>query len=107
VGLVGSFLTIQHREYIIKGLAAHKVPVIGGGREMPEVGAVLAYSPDVLHLWKRSATYVDKLLKGARPDDLPIEEPTKFELIVNAKAARALGMSIPESILLRADEVIR
>jgi ABC-type uncharacterized transport system substrate-binding protein len=105
--LLSSYLTIQHREPIITGLGVHNIPVITAGRDMAETGALLTYSPDFFDLWKRSAVYVDKILKGAKPADLPIQQPTKFELIVNLKAAKALGLAIPESILLRADRVIQ
>jgi len=93
--LFSSYLTIQHREPIIKGLGVQNIPVITAGRDMAETGALLTYSPDFFDLWKRSASYVDKILKGAKAADLPIQQPTKFELIVNLKTARALGLTIP------------
>ena len=100
-------LLVLYRDLIIEGLTVQRVPVISGGRDMAESGALLTYSPDFLDMWKRSASYVDRILRGAKPGDLPIEQPTKFGLIVNLKSARALGITIPQSILVRADEVIR
>lgn len=105
--LSGSPLTLLHRGRIIAGAASYKVPVISEGRDFAVDGALLTYSADYHEMWKRAALHVDKILKGAKPRDLPIEQPTKFELIVNVKTAKALGLTIPQSILLRADEVIR
>ena len=100
-------LALLHRGRIIAGSASYNVPVISEGRDFADDGALLTYSADYHEMWKRSAVYVDKILKGARPGDLPIEQPTKFALIVNLKTAKALGITIPQSILLRAEEVIK
>ena len=86
---------------------AHRLPVIGEGRELAEAGALLTYSADYIDIFRRSAEYVANILKGARPGELPIQQPTKFLLVVNAKTAKALGVKVPETILVRADEVIK
>ena len=95
-----------HRQMILEVTSKGRLPVFGD-RGFAESGALLSYGPNFADLYRRAAGYVDKILKGAKPGDLPIEQPTKFELIVNVKAARILGIAIPETILLRADEVIK
>ena len=102
----GTPLMILHRD-IIMGFASHKIPVIAQSFEQAAAGALITYAPSGIEQFRRAAVYVDKILKGANPGDLPIERPTKYELRVNLKTARDLGITIPESILLQADEIIR
>jgi len=85
----------------------NRLPFISEGRHWAEAGALLTFGPSGSALFKRAAYYVDRILSGVKPAELPIEQPTKFELVVNLQTARAIGITIPESILLRADEVIR
>ena len=99
-------LMTQHRRTIMEAVA-HRMPVITDGQNFAQAGALLTYSVDWLDMFRRSAAYVDKILKGARPGDLPIEQPTKFNLVVNLKTATMLNIEVPETILVRADEVIR
>jgi len=101
----GLFFT--HRATIIGLASKARVPAIFPSRRGVEEGGLMSYGPNYGDLFRRSAGYVDKVLKGAKPGDLPVEQPTKFELIVNLKTPKALGLTIPESILLRADELIR
>ena len=87
--------------------AKNRLPSMHGTRLNVEAGGLLYYGPNFADQWRRGATFVDKILKGAKPGDIPVEQPTKFELVINLKTAKALGLTIPQSLLLRADEVIR
>ena len=83
------------------------LPTVSMYREGPDAGGLMSYGPNLRDSWRRAAIYVDKILKGAKPADLPVEQPTKFELVINLKTAKTLGLTIPRSLLLRADQVIR
>ena len=108
-GLVigGGPLMIRNRKRVIEFAAKSKLPAIYGREEFVQDGGLVNYSASVLDLTRRSATYVDKILKGTKPADLPVEQPMKFELIINLKAARQIGLTIPPNVLARADKVIR
>jgi putative tryptophan/tyrosine transport system substrate-binding protein len=96
----------EQRERIVQLAARHRVPAMYGRREFVDAGGLLSYGPSYVEFFRRAAVYVDKILKGARPADLPVEQPSRIELIVNLKAATALGLTVPPPLLLRADEVI-
>src|SRR4029453_11459070 len=100
-------LTQSNLIRIVDLSAKHRLPSIFASREFVDAGGLMAYGPNFTDLYRRAATYVDKILKGAKPADLPIEQPTKFELVINLKTAKRLGLTIPQSGLLRADEVIQ
>src|SRR5262249_49537147 len=85
---------------------ATRLPTIYTARDFVEVGGLMSYGPKLPDLWRRAGDYVDKILRGAKPADLPVEQPSRFELVINLTTAKALGLTIPESFLLRADEVI-
>ena len=107
-GLVvtGSTFAINHREQIVKLASQHKLPAIYPLRFFVPAGGLISYGPDPIDPHRRAAGYVDRILKGEKPGDLPVQAPTKYELVVNLKTAKALGLSVPQSILSRADEVI-
>ncbi len=99
-------LLIPHRARIVAFAAQHRLPAVYPLREFVDEGGLMTVGSNNVELFRRVATYVDKILKGAKPGDLPIEQPTKFELVINLKTAKALGLTIPQSLLLRADQVI-
>ena len=99
-------LTQAHRKLIAELAVKHRLPAIYGGREFVDAGGLMFYGPSFPDIYHRFATYVDKRFKGTKPADLPVEQPTRFELIVNVRAAKALGFDVPSSLLARADEVI-
>ena len=97
---------LNERRRLVDLAAKHRLPAVYGGRDFVDAGGFMAYGPDLADLYRRAATYVDKILKGAKPGDLPVEQPTKFELVINLKTTKALGLMIPPSLLQRADQVI-
>jgi len=98
---------IADRWHLADLAVMHRLPMIVAAKEYAQAGALISYGTDYLDLFRRAATYVDKILKGAKPADIPIEQPSKFELVINLKTAKALGLTIPPSLLQRADEVIQ
>jgi putative ABC transport system substrate-binding protein len=95
-----------HRAAIISAATRNNVPAVYFQSFFARDGGLLSYGPDLVDISRRSATYVDRILRGEKPGDLPVQFPTKYEMVVNAKTAKALGLTVPQSILLRADEVI-
>jgi len=99
-------MSLQHRTPLAQLAEKSRLPAIYGFREYVDAGGLLSYGPNLSDLFGRAATYVDKILKGAKPADLPVEQPTKFELVINLTIAKVLGLTIPPALLLRADQVI-
>ena len=98
--------TLAHRAPIILAAARNNVPAVYRLSAFARDGGLLSYGPDPVDIFRRAASYADRILRGEKPGDLPVQFPTKFEMVVNLKAAKALGLTVPQSILLRADEVI-
>jgi ABC-type uncharacterized transport system substrate-binding protein len=106
VAVLNSALVGGHRGIVVAAAAQHNVPAIDFGTEYAAAGGHISYGPNIADMHRRAALFVDKILKGAKPADLPVEQPTKFELVVNLRTAKALGLAIPQSVLVRADDVI-
>jgi putative ABC transport system substrate-binding protein len=104
--MTGGVMTAGHRDLILKLIAHYKLPAIYQDRVSVANGGLISYGPDYADQLRRAASYVDRILKGEKPGDLPVQAPTKYELVVNLKTAKALGLTIPQSVLTRADEVI-
>lgn len=104
--VVANPLFFAERDRIVRMAALNRLPGVFEWREFVEAGGFLSYGPNISDMYRRLALYVDKILKGARPGDLPVEQPTKFELVLNVRTGRALGLTVPPPLLLRADAVV-
>ena len=104
--VTGSGLAVGHRELIITLAAQHRLPAVYWDRGFVAGGGLISYGPDLIDQYRRAASYVDRILKGEKPADLPVQSPTKYDLVINLKTAKALGLEVPASVLARADEVI-
>ena len=104
--VLGDALTLTNRRRIAELAARSGIPAMYGYREFVEAGGLMSYGPHLPDMYRRAADHVDKVLRGAKPADLPVEQPTKFEFVINLKTAKALGLTFPQSLLLRADQVI-
>jgi ABC-type uncharacterized transport system substrate-binding protein len=104
--VLGSAIFFSERRRLVDLAAKNRLPAVYQVREFVDAGGLMAYGWNLTDLFRRAATYVDKILKGAKPADLPVEQPTKFDLVINLKTAKALGLTIPRSLLSLADQVI-
>jgi putative ABC transport system substrate-binding protein len=99
-------MLFSQRRRVVELITKHALPATFPAREYAQLGGLMAYGASITELWRRSAFYVDRIFKGAKPSELPVEQPTKFELVINLKTAKALGLTLPPSLLATADEVI-
>ena len=104
--VTGIVLTTVHRDLILKLIARYKLPAVYPDRSGAAAGGLICYGPDYADQYRRAGSYVDRILKGEKPGDLPVQAPTKYELVINLKTAKALGLTVPQSLLASADEVI-
>ena len=105
--VLSDFLTFEHRKRIAMHASKYRLPTVYPLREFVESGGLMTYGVSLIENSRRAAAYVDKILKGAKPADLPVEQPTKFEFVINLKTAKQIGLTIPPNVLARADRVIR
>jgi putative ABC transport system substrate-binding protein len=105
--VLASPMFLSERRRIADLAIKNRLPTMFILREFGEAGGLMSYGPNYAELWRRSATYVHRILKGAKPADLPVEQPTKFELVINLRTAKALGLTIPPAVLARADQVVQ
>lgn len=104
--VINDRFTAVHSARMVELTARHRLPAMYDLRNFPDAGGLMSYGPHVADMYRRAATFVDKILRGAKPADLPVEQPTKFELVINLKAAKALGLAVPPTLIARADELI-
>jgi putative ABC transport system substrate-binding protein len=105
--VLGDPVFTTHRKQIVALALKHRLPAVSGVKEFADAGLLMSYGASFLESYRRAATYVDKILKGAKPADIPVERPTKFEFVINLNTAKKIGVTVPQSVLYRADIVIR
>ena len=106
LAVIADRFLLAHRDQIVAFAAAKRLPAMYPYREYVDAGGLMSYAPSNIELFRGAATYVDKILKGEKPGELPIQEPTKFDLVINLKTARAIGIDVPQTLIARANEVI-
>ena len=104
--VASSSITFAHRHRVARAALKYRLPVMAAFRELPQAGMLMSYGPNIAAIYHRAASYADKVLKGTPPGEIPVEQPTKYDLVINLKTAGALGLTIPPTLLARADEVI-